>query len=402
MFGRRPSVRQGQWLMVVALGAAGLVYHAAGYYWLLVAESGAWDLRLRWLEQRIVLAGANPYDVAIAVSEGREIAPALRPYTTGLMVGYPPWSYFAGAVMFGPPWPWTRVLYAVLNLVATVVILAEVYRRTRIAGVWAAALMAGSCWAMAANYSTLIAGNYGILVTAAVMASLRLLESRRGWTAGMLLGVALAKPTLSAPFLVPCLLKRRWTALAGCVLYVVVSCAVVWWWTGTSTLTMLRQMVTAGETYASEAYGPPNLLMALGVRPRTALLATGLVGFLVVVGIAWRQRAAPLMFHFAVAATVARLATYHKVHDNVILVFLLLAVGAMATRQTSRSAWMVLLALGATLWLPGRLVAYPERYPVTIWVQLAHVLVWCITVGYVVRRRPHQPIEGSVSWGGAR
>lgn len=388
-FDRLSETIPARWFPVGILGMVGLVYHTAGYYWLLIPDAGAWDLRLRWLEQQIVFAGANPYDVVAAVRGGQAVAPTLRPYAEGLLtLGYPPWSHFAGAVFLWPSWPATRILYAVLNLLATAVIVFEVYGRTRTAGTWTALVLATSALAMGSNYSTLIAGNYGILVVATLLASLRLQESGRTLLSGVLLGLALGKPSLSAPFLVPCLLKRRWTALGGCIGYVIIASAAVWWWTGVPTLTMLRQMFAYGETYVAEAYGPLNLLMYVGVPRRLALLATGVAGFGVAVGVTWRWRTRPMLFHFVVAAAVARLATYHKVHDNVLLVFLVLGVGAVLATRPSPGAWAILLALGVTLWLPGRLVAYPERYPLTIWMQAFHVVVWCASLVYLIRWWP--------------
>ena len=237
---------------------------------------------------------------------------------------------------------------------------------------------------MSAQLSTLLLGNYGILVVACLLGALPLHEARRSWLGGVFLGLALTKPTLAAPFLVPYVVTGAWRTLAACAAYLAVGSAVVWRLTATDPITMLGQMAEVGLTYVGQGYGSVNLLLDAGASPRTAALTAGLVGLAIGIAVSWVHRTRRMLFHFAVAAAIARLAMHHKVLD-VILTFLLLEVGALWASGRVPRVGIVFVALGLTLWLPGGLVVHPDRYAVTPWAQGGHLVVWAASAAYVAR-----------------
>ncbi len=375
---------------LLTLLVAGLYYHAKGYYWLVYHELGGLDLRSRWLEQQIVLSGRNPFDLAEAVRAGRAVPDALAipdallPHVA-VLTGYPPWAYFAGAFVLWPSWAVSRVLYAGLNGVATAYVLVEAHRWGRRLGGTAPWLLPASVWAVSAHLSTLLLGNYGVLVVACLLGALHAHETGRSWLAGVLLGLALTKPTLAAPFLIPYAVTGAWGTLAACAAYLAVGSAVVWWFSAADPITLLGQMAEAALTYVGHGYGPVNLLLDAGIPPRTAVLAAGLVGAGVGLAVSWTYRTRPMLFHFAVAAVVARLSMHHKFLDNVILSFLLLGVGAVSVSGRASGAGIVFVALGLTLWLPGGLVVHPDRYAFTPWAQGLQLVVWVVSAGYLAQ-----------------
>ena len=65
----------------------------------------------------------------------------------------------------------------------------------------AALALALGCTACSANATTLGLGQYGIVITALLVASLWLCERRRGAGSGLMLGLAMAKPIISRSIL---------------------------------------------------------------------------------------------------------------------------------------------------------------------------------------------------------
>ena len=365
-----------QWGFVATMIALGLLYQTGGYYYLVVHPEGAWDLRLRWLEQQAVFARRNPFDLVSDYYTGRSVPASLRPYVPQMVVGYPPWSYFSGIFLFWPPWPAARWLYGALNLVATAGLVRWTHIVARPAGPWASVLLGAAVWAVSAHYNTLVAGNYGILVVGLLLVAMWAHRTRHPWTSGMLAGVAMLKPTIAAPFLLPFVFRREGRVLAGCAGYLAVSSGVTWWFTGTDPLTMTVQMMRWGQVYVREAYGPLNFLLAGGVDREVAILLTAGV-FLGFASVAlWVRREDGLLCQFAIAALAGRLWTYHKVLDDVMLVFVLVAVGDRWLVRSQRGARLMFVLLGLSLWTPGRLVAYPDAFAPTMWFQAFHIAVW--------------------------
>lgn len=371
----------------MALGGLALVgagYHLYGYYFLLVHPQGAWDLRLRWLEQLCVFAGLNPFTVSEDFHAGRPVPEPFRSFAGDLMVDYPPWAYFAGLLLYAPPWPAARILFAALCLAATAFVLVQAHRTGRPGGARAAWTLLVAVLAISSHFNNLAAGNYAIVVTGLLVMALVLLDHGHDLAAGALIGVAMVKPTIAGPFVLPLLVTGNVAALAGCAAYLAGASAVTWGLTGTDPVTMLVQMLQHGERFVAEAYGPLNFLLLLSVPPRVAIPATA--GVAALAGwIALRAlRDAPRLTQFAVAALIGRLWTYHKVYDNVMLAFVLLVLGQAWLVRRARGAGLVFGAVALSLWLPGRLVAYADRFPASWWMQGAHVLVWIVALAYIV------------------
>ena len=73
---------------------------------------------------------------------------------------------------------------------------------------------------------------------------------------------------------------------------------------------------------------------------------------------------------FAVLAVVARLFTYHRAYDDVLLAFLVIEAAARAMAPEAATRWRIAwLACGASLWLPYSLY-------VPAWAQSAQIATW--------------------------
>jgi hypothetical protein len=76
------------------------------------------------------------------------------------------------------------------------------------------------------------------------------------------------------------------------------------------------------------------------------------------VGISIYWRNATMLYLFAIASIASRLGTYHRTtYDDLILVFLLMAMGDAVMYSKNRVGLATLAILGLSLWLPARAIA---------------------------------------------
>jgi hypothetical protein len=129
--------------------------------------------------------------------------------------GYPPWSFFLGIFLYFPAWPAVRIYFAAINVAAGAFMLAFGFRIGLRHGRLSAITLALCCTGLRAASTTLGLGQYGIVIVAMLMASSWLLEGNHGLSAGVVLGLAAAKPSISALFGLPFLAQRQWNAIAG-------------------------------------------------------------------------------------------------------------------------------------------------------------------------------------------
>lgn len=364
---------------VVALGLLGLSYHAKGYWYLLVHPNGAADLHQRYREERYVFAGRNPNDVglrAAAIRRGEEPPEIDRPIieipefaSRPPVVGYPPWAFFTQALLVWPPWPATRFYLVGFNLAATVFIGVWAYRTSAHLGRDAAAALTVACLSLSAYSPGLQTGNYPLIVTALLAASMAL-ERRRAGGAGLALGLAMLKPHMAGPFIAGAACRGRLIAVAVATAYVVMASLVTWAVVKVDPLEMMGQMLASSNHWVGMTYGPLSLLLAAGLEPRVATPLNAALFLCAGAALHLRFRALDILAHYAIAGVVARLFAYHQVYDNLLLVFLLLALGLTAVRQRSAPARVAFLAVGLSLWPPAGLTDW-RAY------QVIQVLAWC-------------------------
>lgn len=369
--------------LIVLLSALAIAYWAKGFVYLTVGRhgEGAIDMRLRWIEQQYVLNRQNPGDVFFAsyglgltdrsLARGRSgaIIKSLGPPGPQ---GYPPWAFFSGYLLFWLPWSANRIYFAFIQLLCLVWLIRWAYLEARILGQREAALAAAGVAAMAAICTTLGTGQYGILVIGLLGAVLQLETTDRRYTAGLLLGIACLKPSIAGPFLLPFLVKGRWKEIVAAAGYIVAASAVIWWVVRTSPFEMLDQAIVShrmGAAIAQSGYGPLTIAAWLGMPPQlaTPLVAGAALSGALAVLFAFRHR--PLLDMFAVCAVCGRFWTYHQTYDNLVLVFLLVALARRLLQSERWSAMLWLAAVGVSLWTPAKITDQ-------LWFQLFQSIVW--------------------------
>jgi hypothetical protein len=349
---------------VLAIAALGVVYQAKGFHDLIWGSdvTSAVDLLNRDVEHRFFVRGENPFDHVEA--------------------SQPPWGYPFGLVLTWPEWPAVRVYFAVLNALALALLLFWIYRYARGAPREIRLLLMVSVLAFGGACTATEVGQVSIIVTALLAGALLCDEHDHPYLCGLLVALALIKPTMSAPFAIALVMTGRYRAALTTAAYAVAAVGFTWWVTGASPIHMLDQLAAGAARYVRDGtYGVMDLLAAMDVAASTQVLITPLIvavpGVLLTLLV---RRSLPLAF--AVAAVWGRLWTYHKTYDDVMLALLLVPIGLIAFTGKSRASLVAFWLLAVLLWLPGRVVVF-ER------VQMLQLIAWPLALGLlmVVSRR---------------
>jgi len=396
--------------LLILVFALGLAYVAKGTYQLSLGEdrTDAIDLRQKWVEYRYFQSRQNPYDVWLQHGPFRQSPEAALSRTRRGPARYsselgvadassPPWSYVPGLLLLWPAWPEVRFYFAALNAVAALAISALCFRLLAHRGPRLALWGAACGLAMGSTTSAIAVGQYSILVTAMLAAALVLTASgpRAAGRGGMLLALALIKPTMSAPFVVALVLGRRWRTTA----WVAGTCAVwslaSWTWLRTSPLEMVHQLSLVGRYLASGGtLGLTQALSGMGLSAAAAVQGPMIAGLLVLAAGTMTIPAAPLLTRFALSGVVARLWSYHYSHDDSLVLFLFLALLDRAGGTAGRGARLATYAVAATLILPGAVIKLP-------WFQALQLLTWGAAAIYLWQSEAaqHRAGEGTPTRG---
>jgi hypothetical protein len=84
----------------------------------------------------------------------------------------------------------------------------------------------------------------------------------------------------------------------------------------------------------------------------------------------------------AILCVMARLWMYHRRYDDMMLVFLLLALAIAALEHEKKTSFIPFCLVGATLWLPLR---ESHHTPPVV---LTKVAIWLGALGWLVTRAP--------------
>ena len=365
------------WALAAVLALLAVAYNGAGFYGLLFGSGTETtypiDLRLRWIEGRLVVRGLDPQELG---HPDPDLPPSHAPMAT-MGGSYPPWAYTTG-LLLAPPLGWaaTRAYYAMVCMASLAAI-----------GCWAYRLGAGSPPALRSccvagvlalfPFAICISyGQYGVPIAACLAASLMALEAGRDGLAGLCLGVALVKPQLSGLFALALLIRGRFRAVAWAGLYVALATGVAWAAIGTDPLAMMRNTSREASRFWFLSHNPlvPLLADRLGFSAMTLLL--GVSGSLACVLVAARSRddrPQDLSRLFAACAIISMFWSYRRHYDTVLLAF---PVACLAYACPGPGGWArtaAYLLFGGSLWLPIRHTQWDS--PV---VSIGHALVWSI------------------------
>lgn len=351
-------------LFTLILGIFALLYVGKGFYHLTLDNDPGIpiDLKLRWKEQQYVLKGINPYEVKADWNRNMSGHELQRARIKGLVEvdpeigmpgpGYPPWAYGTGLLFAAPvDWVLARWCFAIIHCVLLAAMLLTLFQFTRSQGTHFAFFVCSAVLCISSICTSLGNGQYGIVVAVLLLLAIRL--ENRPLIVGLLVGLALVKPTLSLPFVVILLIKRQSLSLVIITLYLAIATGFTWWMTSTPPLDMIQQMLMAASHWGMETGADLiSLLHRAGLEKQTSSAMVAAIVVLSTVLLLWFYRRASPLTLFGICSVGARLWTYHRSYDNVILLFLLVA---LLVKARERPGTLVITAaglLGMSLWLP--------------------------------------------------
>jgi hypothetical protein len=302
----------------------------------------------------------------------------------------PPWAYPFYFALFWPPMTFVRWYYAGISFLC---LTASSWCAWRLlsssSGVGQARIAAMALLASGATVTATEVGQVSVPVAAALMAATAFIVRGRTRVAGVLIGLALSKPTIATPFLLAALPFEATGVLTGALLTVGLSSCVSYLQIGATPLGWLAHLseFAAMNTGAGQLTGT-SLLQALGVGDRLAVLAPGLAGLFLMGAALFPQKrwSSPLPL-FAVAAVVSRYWSYHRSYDDVTLVFVLLA----ALEATARDNRPVMRLVTGLVLLS---LVMPARIHSTVWFQVlqAPLLLASVSLTFGSRSSSARPV----------
>ena len=356
----QPNARVPQgmlWLTAAVLLAAAGYYLGRGFYALTFSpDNFPIDLRLRWAEQRyIVRHGQDPFDLYFHNQPEGPVVPP-RPITRNttidpdlgpvLQLAYPPpWTYALASLIWWPPWPQVCWWASLLDLLGLVLIAGWAYRTGRRAGRSEGVVVALISLACSNYFTVLLIGQLAIVILAFLVAALLLDRVGNDGFSGVMLGMAMIKPTIALPFFLIPLVRGRWVSLAVGAAAVGLGTAAVWARTGVSPVEMLQQMTAVAEQVEipKGEPGPVTWLIGLGLSAAAAVKAA-MAAFLIPSAAAmWALRRRPVEVLYAVAAVTVQVWTHHKAYDEVVLLLLVVPLVTLAL-TAPQPRWLLLLA----------------------------------------------------------
>jgi Glycosyltransferase family 87 len=349
------------WLWVLAavlFGAAG-DYLGRGFGELLIWGHPT-DLRLRWVEHRYLMGhGQDPFDIYFRYQPQGPVTPP-KPITRDTTIdpelggvpnlAYPPWSYPLGTVILWPPWPAVRYWAGLLDAVALALVVAWAWNRARPLGRAEATVVVAVCLSCADSFTVLRLGQLAIYILGFLLAAMLLERRGRDISSGLMLGLAMIKPTIAAPFVLVPLIRGRWRSVAICIALVGAGSAVAWIRTGVNPLEMVQQMVAVAEQVEIPLGepGPVTWLIGLGLSASAASKIAGVAFLIPCIAAMWWCRGRPVEVMYAIAAVTAQVWTHHKGYDSVVLVLMLVPLLTLALAPPRRW-WLLGLAGLVTL-----------------------------------------------------
>lgn len=351
-----------------------LTYFFTGFYDLTINQNTAVDLFSRWQEQQYIYRGLYPYD---AMKGSPNIIPEIGTINSG---GYPPWSFFTGFIFFPPiSWPLTRFYHALLNFASILVLAAFAYQIGFPYGKSKALFTLTACLAMSSHKSTLSMGQYGIIINALLIIMFWLIQKNKNIWAGLIFGIAMVKPNISAPYFLILAIHKRMKAIVAFSLYIIFGSINIWIITKLTPIYMLNTIFGQSKYFADKGYSAIGFVTALGFDPKQATVFVGIIGILAITIMIYLCRNYSLLNLFAICCVIGRVCVYHRHYDNLMLVFLLLTLIKMTFNNPTKLNTFFLSLVGLSLWVPARIVDYANFEPVQI-------IIWIAALCYILIR----------------
>ena len=269
----------------------------------------------------IYIEGLYPYDVT---KDSPNIIPEIGAINSG---GYPPWAFFTGFIFFPPiSWQLTRFYHLLLNILSILVLAVFAYQIGLPYGKSKVLFTLTACLAVSSHKSTLAMGQYGIIINALLIIMFWLIQRNKNIWAGLIFAIAMVKPNISAPYFLILVIHKRIKAILAFSLYITFGSLNIWIITKLTLIYMLNKILEQSKHFADKGYSAIHAFTALGFDPRQATVFLGIIGILAITIIIYLCRNYSLLNLFAICSVIGRICVYHRIYDNLMLIFLLLAI----------------------------------------------------------------------------
>lgn len=218
-----------------------------------------------------------------------------------------------------------------------------------------ALLLALSTTSLFSVSATMTIGQLSLVINGLLVIMLLAMQANRPWLAALAWCGSMMKPhsTLLAAALF--LRRKFWPALiVAAFILTGFSWAVVWHCN--LTLPELASFVASQPSFLkfiSRGNSLTSLLAGYGYSPLMLTLAA-LCGVAVIRLVAARlaPRQPPLLIQLALTLGIMRIVFYHRPYDNIMLVFMIIALGKHALDKNTSMSWLFFVLTGLTVWLP--------------------------------------------------
>jgi hypothetical protein len=294
--------------------------------------------------------------------------------------GYPPWAFLMGFFVFPRiSWTLTRFYHVFLNLISLGILSRFAYQLGLPFGQIAAYFFVVTSLAISSNCTTLNNGQYGLIINAFLIIFYWLLQANKNYLAGVFMGIALVKPNISAPYLLSLAIKRKFQAVILAFVYIILATFVIARTTRLNFEEVIGRFLNQIKYVADDGVSSINILIQFGISKEITLVLLTAIALLLSIVIFQKLRHTSLLTLFAAASVIGRVFTYHRAYDDLMLVFLLLALLTLTFGHPSRLNIVILFLVGLTLWLPLTLQNLASPYwPIfqnAIWlISLVHLL----------------------------
>ncbi len=370
--------------IIVVATAFSLLFVGRGIYLLGLSPTKPNDLALRWREQQYIKKGDNPYDISDHLYKKKHgLQDSDKPVEidenlggTSIASGYPPWAFF-WSNLFIPPidWAYSRIWFFLTNIAALGVIAVYAWRAVGRSNAFHKLLAATTALSVNAIGTTLGNGQWGVVLCGLLILFLSFSSSDRKFPPAILYAIALLKPTFSFTHVTVMFARKQWVMFLVSGILTATASALIGWHTGTNPVSMVLQMLEQTARWHDVSYSIPDALVSLGL-PRSATMLSCLGA---AVAISWflvRINPSDNIFGLAVCGTVARVFSYHQLYDNVMIIFLVIAVVRSFLNQPGLTGVIFLSGTLLSVWIPGR---FTNLLPV----QIFQIAIWIAALGWL-------------------
>jgi hypothetical protein len=242
-------------------------------------------------------------------------------------------------------------------------------------------------------------GQFHLIPLLLILLALFAMRTGRRVLAGVLVGIALTKPTMVIPFLAFMVTRRQWTALFTAVGFQAVALMGTSAWLRIGPDRLLREWLELARSQQGAGLIDVTTLVQM-IAPHASWLATALGVAVLIVGCAaiYRFRACSELALVSMAGFVAAVSTYHRPYDLVLLFpawLYLVNAAHQASAQRSLARYGFSVVLGVLMVVPvepfgnlGLEHAYNAVYIATAYALFAKVCLLSIRESSAAALRP--------------